>query len=394
MSSYQQSIKMNNKFIVLQTIRNQEPISRAAISQQLNLTKATVSNLVEELIAEEYCYQLGPGKSSGGRRPVMLQFNEKAGFAIGIDIGVNYVLGILIDLKGNIVSEKTEKFDTNNLNLTLETIEGFIDDFILYSERSKYGVTGIGFGVPGLVNLDGSIMYTPNLAWDNKNLKSHFENKYKLPVIIENEANAGAYGEKCFGGVSQAENIVYISVGIGIGVGLILDNKLFRGKSGFTGEMGHMIIESNGKKCRCGSQGCWELYASESALLKRTEEINSYKTPADFSLEDVIDSTSKNKELLTAFEETGYYLGVGINNIINTFNPEQIIIGNRMAIAEEFLMDPMMDVIREKTLRQHQEQLKISFSKLSHYSTALGVASFSIENFLKTKFSNDIAFVY
>ncbi|RKL66156.1 ROK family protein [Salipaludibacillus neizhouensis] len=391
MSGYQQSIKINNKFIILQTIRNHEPISRATISQQLKLTKATVSSLVEELISEDFCYQVGPGKSSGGRRPVMLQFNEKAGFSIGIDIGVNYILGILVDLKGNIVLEKTDKFNTNDYIKTMEKIEVLIDSFISYSNQSRYGVTGIGIGVPALVNLEGDILYTPNLTWENTDLKSYVENKYDIPVIIENEANAGAYGEKCFGSQKQSENLVYLSMGIGIGVGLILDNKLFRGRNGLTGEMGHMIIEPNGEKCSCGSAGCWELYASEKALLKRAAKIYPSKVE-DFTVEELVHDAGE--ELQPAFDEIGYYLGLGLNNIINTFNPEQIIIGNRMTIAENYLIDSMMKVIREKTLPHHQEDLNISFSKLNQYSTALGAASFSIENFLKINFSNDISFVY
>ncbi len=392
MSAYQQSIKISNKFLVLQSIKNHEPISRAHLSQQLNLTKATVSSLVEELIEEGYCHQTGPGKSSGGRRPLMLKFNEKTGYSIGIDIGVNYVLGILTDLRGNIMFEKNQKMNTNDFNQTILFIEEVISEFIQKGAESNRGVIGIGIGVPGIVNLDGNVLYTPNLQWEQADLKNIISEKYSLPVIVENEANAGAYGEKCFGVGKESADLVYISLGIGIGTGLILDNKLYRGKSGLSGELGHMIIESQGKLCGCGSKGCWELYASERALINRAHEVLGSKYGSEPSLEGLMAAARKDHEVKTLFDEIGYYLGVGINNIINTFNPEQIIIGNRLTIAKDHLHTSLMQVIKEKTLNEHQTNLTVNYANLSQYSTALGVSAYSIEHYFKEIFQTDIAF--
>lgn len=389
MSWNQQLVKVNNKSLVLKSIKAHGPISRADISQLLGLTKGTVSSLVNELLNEHLCYETGPGESSGGRRPVMLLFNQNSGYAIGIDLGVNYILGILTDLNGNIVNEKKIKLYKNTYTETEINIKKVIRYLISNTPKSTYGVVGIGIGVPGIVNKQGEILLAPNLGWKNINLQKEIEKEFQLPVIIDNEANAGAYGEKFFGAGRKFEDLIYISAGIGIGIGLIFNNELYRGKNGFSGEMGHMIIEVNGKKCSCGSNGCWELYASEKALLTKAKRILNFSIiDEDPSLESLIELARTNDEIANQFKQVGYYLGIGINNIINTFNPEQIIIGNRLAMAKEWLEESLIEVVESHTLKQHQENLTITFAELSIYSAALGVSAYATANFLKSDLLN------
>ncbi|MFC0271775.1 ROK family protein [Metabacillus herbersteinensis] len=381
----QQLVKVNNKSLVLHTIKEQAPISRADISQHLGLTKGTVSSLVNELLEEKICYESGPGESSGGRRPVMLLFNERAGYSIGIDLGVNYILGVLTDLTGNIVSEKMKHVNNMDYEKTILTIKEIIQFLLNSSPNSHYGVVGVGIAVPGIVNKDGdNILLAPNLGWENINLKQDIEKEYSLPVVIDNEANAGAYGEKRFGSGKEYENLIYLSAGIGIGVGFILNNELYRGADGFSGEMGHMIIEINGKECRCGSTGCWELYASEQALLHQAKYLQLSIKSEEISLESLVELAKENEEIISLFDQIGRYLGIGITNIINTFNPQQIIIGNRLALAKELLLKPIVEVIERHSLRHNQTNLKINFAELTNYSAALGVSAFVIEFFLKS----------
>ena len=171
----QHVVKRGNKSIVLQVIKDNTPISRADIAKTTGLNKSTVSSLVSELLVENLIYESGPGESSGGRRPVMLLFNELAGFSIGIDLGVNYMLGILTDLNGNIVKEEKLNF----YDLTYEKIENqliaMIRSLSLNTPSCKYGVVGIGIGVPGIVNKEGEILLAPNLGWKNVKLKTIIE---------------------------------------------------------------------------------------------------------------------------------------------------------------------------------------------------------------------------
>ncbi|PLS01144.1 ROK family protein [Neobacillus cucumis] len=358
-------------------IMEKEPISRADIAQVTGLNKGTVSSMVNELLEEDLIYESGPGESSGGRRPVLLHFNKVAGYAIGIDIGVNYILSVLTDLKGNILIEKNQLIQDSNFSVVKELVIAGICTLLKEMPKSRYGAVGVGLGVAGIVDKEGMVLLAPNLGWKYVTLKSGIEEVFKLPVIIENEANAGAYGEKQSGAGQDHENIIYISAGIGIGVGIILNGELYQGNNGYSGELGHMIIEVNGRPCSCGSRGCWEMYASEHTLLKLTNNPQA-------TLESLIQLAEENdKETLELFEEIGCYLGYGINNIINTFNPQQVIIGNRLAKAKKWLEKPIRRTIENHTLSFHQNEMEVRFSALSIYSSALGVAAFAVEHFIK-----------
>lgn len=385
----QQLVKQINKTLVLETILHEAPISRADISQKVGLNKGTVSSLVNELLEDQLIYESGPGQSSGGRRPVILLFNDKAGFSIGIDLGVNYILGVLTDLRGNIIVEVNKKLTVRSYEVVIEILQSVISDLINAAPQSHYGIVGIGIGVPGLVNNHGEVLVAPNLGWKNINLREEIENCFDIPVLIENEANAGAYGEKLYGAGKENDNILYISAGIGIGVGIILNGKLFYGMNGFSGEAGHMIVQVNGKDCTCGSSGCWELYASEKALLEEARKLKlTGITEETLSIELLLElANSGNEDIINLFHSIGMYLGVGINNIINIFNPEQVIIGNRLAMAKDWLEKSIEKFIKNHTMKYHQKDLIISFSKHAYYSAAIGVSAQMIDQFLNNAVS-------
>lgn len=378
----QQIVKENNKSLVLQMILEKEPISRAEIAQATGLNKTTVSSLVNELLEDELIYESGPGESSGGRRPVLLHFNKVAGYAVGIDIGVNYILCVLTDLKGNILIEKNHLLLDTSFTVVIDLVITMIHSIMEEMPSSKYGIVGIGVGVPGIIDKAGTVLLAPNLDWKNLSFKEKIADEFHLPVIIENEANAGAYGEKQFGAGQNYQDIIYVSAGIGIGVGFILNEELYQGKNGYSGEMGHMIIEVNGRPCSCGSRGCWEAYASEHALINMAKQKH-------LSLEMLIGLAEKNDEsALEFFEQIGCYLGYGINNIINTFNPEQVIIGNRLAKARRWLEEPIRKTINTHTLPFHHREVNLDFSKLSTYSAALGLTAFVVEKFINDGVKN------
>lgn len=373
----QQVVKKNNTSLVFRTVTQQEPISRADIAQASGLNKATVSSLVNELLDKQLVYESGPGESSGGRRPVLLHYNHVAGYSIGIDVGVNYILGVVTDLKGKIIAEHHVNMKNSSFEFVMEQVKATIQTLMKDLPNSPYGVVGIGIGIPGIVDKQGKVLLAPNLGWKNCEIKQLIEKEFELPVIIENEANAGAYGEKQFGVGKKSNDIIYVSAGIGIGVGLILNNNLYQGLSGFSGEMGHMVIQMNGAPCSCGSKGCWEAYASEHALL------NKAGVEKDTTLESLIElATNNDLSAIGLFKEIGQYLGYGINNIINTFNPEQIIIGNRLAMAKEWIEQPLLDIVYSHALSFQQKDLQINFSEHSTHSAALGVAAFTAESFI------------
>ena len=380
-----QLVKKINKTLVLNMIKENGPLSRATVAHKLGLNRATVSSLVSELIDEKLVYESGIGESNGGRRPVMLLFNNLAGYTISVDVGVNYILGVLTNLGGKIIQEKNIPIKDTSYQIVVSQIKNIIRFLIKEMPDSPYGLLGIGIGVPGVVDTEGKILIAPNLGWRNVTFKKELEKEFNTEVIIENEANAGAYGEKKWGIGHKASDLIYLSIGIGIGTGLIIKNELYRGINGYAGELGHMIIDINGHKCRCGNYGCWELYASENTLLKEARDLSYFKNKhAEPTLELLMALAEQgNEEVIALFSEIGKYLGIGITNIIKCFNPKQIIIGNRLALAKKWIQKPLSDVLSSYTLKFYKNDLNIEFASLSPYSASLGLSSFVIESFLK-----------
>jgi len=383
-------MKKLNKSIILETIIAESPVSRAAISEKTGLNKATVSNLVTELIESQLVCEMGPGASSGGRKPVMLLFNNEAGYAIGVDLGVNYILTVLTDLKGQIVKERRVPLADLQYERTLDQLTEAISWAIDSAPDSPYGVVGIGIGVPGLVDPNGLVLTAPNLKWSKVDIKSAIEQEFQLPVTIDNEANVGALGEKSYGDYRSARDMIYVSAGIGIGVGIVVNNTLYRGFSGFSGEMGHMTIHMDGLPCSCGNRGCWELYASENALLSRAarylqeRKLLPGRTGAEqeLTLDAIVSMAEKGDDgIIQLFNEAGYYLGIGIANVINTFNPELVVIGNRLSLIKPWIEESMLACVEQRSLQYHHRRVHIVFSKLAMKSAAVGAADLAIKTF-------------
>lgn len=386
----QQLIKKENKTIVLQLIIQHAPISRADIALKSGLNKGTVSTLVAELIDEQLILETGPGVSSGGRRPVMLVFNEHAGCTIGIDLGVNYILGILTDLQGNIIEKKRHTFIPTSIEPTLKQIHNDIQELMSKAPNTPYGIVGIGIGAPGIVDNNSSVVLAPNLGWKNSSIKEVIEEAFQIPVVIENEANAGAYGEKMFGLGKNIDNLVYISTGIGIGTGIIINEKLYRGSSGFSGEFGHITINMYGETCRCGNTGCWELYASEQYVIQKALELQLV-TDENANIEQIIElAENENEQAIAILKETAVHLGMGIVNIVHALNPQKIIVGNRLSGAKPWMEKTVQDYVKNRAMTSHQSEVKVLFSDPAFPATALGVAAFSVEHFLKRSLEKSI----
>lgn len=376
----QTSIKNHNQKLILQEIIKNYPISRAKLAKLTHLNKATISSQTASLIEKEIVSEIGTGSSSGGRKPILLTFNKNAGYAIGIDLGVDYLLTVLTDLEGTILisdyCEITDHSYESVASLLLERIHSTAE----HAPKSPYGIVGIGVGVHGFVNRKQTVVFTPHSAWRDVDLKTFLEGNFECPIIIDNEANAGAYGEKLFGALKQFHNSIYISVGVGIGLGLIVDDKLYRGAEGFSGEMGHMTIDFNGKKCRCGNQGCWELYASEKAFYSN---LAAKKNTEHLTLEQVSKMIQDNdQDTLRELESFGTYLGIGFTNIINTFNPEALVIRSNLIESNPIVLNSIQNTLASRVSKfvPHKHQLLIS--QLNRNATALGSASFMINNFL------------
>lgn len=380
-------IKNINKSIVFDAVKLNEPISRAQISKEKGLNKATVSKMVTELIKESLVCEKGEGVSSGGRKPVLLYFNNLAGFSIGIDLGVNYITGLLTDLNGFIIERTSVSTQSTETDHVFSILINVIKKLKHNAPTSPYGIIGIGIGVPGRVNREGNILFAPNLNWNNVQLTKQIKNVFHIPVKVINEANAGAHGEHKLGAGENINNQIYISIGIGIGTGIIINQQLYEGAFGMSGEMGHFSIDVHGEKCTCGNRGCWELYASEYALVSLASNMDITDSEDNIDMNYLLVEAQKgNSTVLEILNKLGENIGFGLINIINTLDPNTIIIGNRISKFEEWISEPLCRVIHERIPEyDNYNKADIRFSKLKEDAVALGMNLFAISDFFKEK---------
>lgn len=370
--------KMNLKTLFNEIIKN-SPISRAELSKVTGLNKSTVSSQINTLIDRNLVFEIGQGQSSGGRRPVMLVFNKKAGYAIGIDLGAEFINGILTDLEGSVIASKYKESAAPFTEEAIEMVFSIIEELISEVPESHYGLVGIGVSVPGIVDKRQDVVFTPNSNWIVRDLKSMIEQKFFVPVLIENEANAGAYGEKVFGAAKNLSNIIYVSIGTGIGIGIIINHDLYRGYNGFSGEMGHMTIDFNGPKCSCGNRGCWELYASERVLYN-----SSSKRSLHLTRNEVIKLAQNNDaDTLNALQKFGFYIGVGLTSVLNTFNPQAVIIRNSIIESQPIVLNSIKSAVTSRIYSNSKNEYDLLPSALGQNAPALGTSSIVVERFLE-----------
>lgn len=386
MSWNQQLGKKLNKESILKKIILDDYVSRNDIITVTGLNKATVANLVNELIEEKLVIEVGKEQSSGGRRPSILSFNNRAGYIISLDIGVNYLKGAIIDLQGNTILEDTQIITKTDFDIYFKKIIALILDLEKAVPECPYHIVGLGIAVPGIINMDNRIVYAPNLHWRNINLIEYLQSYVDYPIFINNEANAGAYGEYIFTKKRLESNLLFLSIGIGIGAGVIVNDLIYEGAHGFAGESGHMIINVNGKLCTCGKKGCWEAYASEYACIEAGKLLTQNTL---ITFEELIDLANKgNQEVCNLFKEIGEYIGYGIASLIQTLNPGKIIIGNRMSKAQHLIEQSIVHSLKESTTSYHLEGVSLEFSTLKEQAIILGAASFAIDHFINLSENN------
>jgi len=403
----QHLVKKINKSILLDWIRRASPVSRADLSVRTGLNKGTVSSLVRELIESGLVRELGPGPSSGGRKPILLAFDPDAGAAVGVDIGVHHMAGVLTDLAGNVKIIRRVSLPDRSYPAVVEQTVSLVKKLSEDAKNRPYGVVGVGVGVPGLVDADGTVLFAPNLEWENRELRTDLADALGSEIYIDNEANLGAIAERRFGAGDPSDfcdddkrsdgprtaapepesvEMIYISAGIGIGAGLIVNGALYRGAVGLSGEAGHMTVETEGRPCPCGNRGCWEQYASEQALIREARAVSSLREALDGRPGEELETLTElaragNADAATLFRRTGAALGVGIANLIHIFNPERVVVGNRLTLAEEWLLDAIREEVGRRTMPFHRRRVDIRFSRLGVHATALGAAWTAVERF-------------
>ncbi|ETT46192.1 MULTISPECIES: ROK family protein [Paenibacillus] len=282
-------------------------------------------------------------------------------YVVGIDLGGTKIAAALFDSKGTVL--KRELMETAGARTAKEVVQRMIDMIRSVSEGRP--LTGVGLASPGAVNSqDGIVIHGTNLPeWDNVPLKHWMESELGVEVKVVNDANAAAWGEYVRGAGKGADNMVYVTFSTGIGAGIVIDGKLLLGKNSFAGELGHNIIDPNGTECSCGRFGCWEVFASGTAIrdmaLRSMESRPSMITELaningeKITSRHVFEAMALNDAVaVEVIDRSIHYMALGLANAVHTFNPDRIVIGGGVSKAgdllfpalvektEQFVMDP------------------------------------------------------
>ncbi|MFT4245112.1 MAG: ROK family transcriptional regulator [Micrococcaceae bacterium] len=371
-------IREQNEAAILQEIINRGQISRAELSTQTGLNKASVSSITKKLIEDELIFEIGIGdsSSSGGRKPIMLAFNGKSALVIAFDLGTNYLEGVLAYIDGTIVETYSkERISIGSTNAS-EEINLAFTQLTLKQPDTPLDIVGMTVAIHGVVNRHQPI-FTPHYDLDKIDLYKELKANYSFPIHLYNEANLAALGEYTFS--SEYQNLVTVSIHSGIGSGIVESGEMFLGKNGQAGEIGHTILFPNGKQCSCGNRGCFEQYASSNVIYdklakqKQLEYVNS-----SIFLEYV----SKNdKEAQALIQGNAEFLSIGINNIIMMYNPEIIIINSSLCRA----IPQMIEIINQYLKSQFSREIEVKNTLLGDYATLYGGVSVSCQEFLRVK---------
>ena len=313
---------------------------------------------------------------------------------LGIDLGGTKILTAVANTQGKMLSRDhsvTPAREGQQAVVTsiLESVGRTLDQ----AHVAAADLAAIGLGAPGLSNPETGVLFTsPNLpGWRDVPLKQIIERKLSKKTFLINDANAAALGEFCFGAARNVYNFIYVGLGTGIGGGIVIDGKICAGATGTAGELGHMVIHDDGPLCNCGNKGCWEILASGAALAR--EATRRIKEGAKTSILDyasgnmeridaeVIQKASQDGDKLARelISRIAYYLGVGLANLINIFNPEMIVVGGGLSNMGDILLEPAYEEAERRAFRQAYSAVRFARSELGRNSGVLGAAAYALE---------------
>jgi predicted NBD/HSP70 family sugar kinase/biotin operon repressor len=266
-----QQTRRSNERLVLRTIYDDGPISRADVARATGLTRTTVSDLVETLLAEGLVVEAGTGPSTGGKAPILLRVPPDARHLVGVDVDRDRLSGAIVDLHGEVKHRESRTLEGRDGAGALEDLDALVAGLTAAAERP---LVGIGIGTPGLVDTaDGMVRWAVGLDWHDVPLGPRVSDLTGLPTIVVNDSQAAAMAEWTFEQRSGSSDMVVVKVGEGIGAGIIIGGRLYTGEESGAGEIGHTRVVDEGLPCRCGSQGCLETVSSVRAVVDRAQTL-------------------------------------------------------------------------------------------------------------------------
>lgn len=375
---------------VLRLIWAEHRISRAEIAQRTGLSRSTVSENVEPLLDSGLVAEAGVGESRGGRRPIVLEFQDAAADILGVDVGANHVAVVRTDLRGRIEAWEHEDYP---VRLEPEGARALVKRLCAAAMRGvpKGRLVGIGVALPSPVDpkFPDAVSELGMPAWQGHHGFHKLLKPYGVPVLVDNDANCGAIAEHWWGGAQGLEDFTYIKVATGIGAGHFMGGDIRRGAKGVAGEIGHVSIDPRGEHCVCGNRGCLTTLVGSQALEARARTLQSAYpqsvlargTPTVQQIEEA--ALHDDPLAMQVVHEAAEYLGTAIAGLLNLMNPSAVILGGGLAVLGERLLAPLRASALHRTFVAAVASTEIRVSTLGPQVVALGAATLVLDAALR-----------
>ncbi|NCW12074.1 MAG: ROK family protein [Chitinophagia bacterium] len=355
------------------------------LSKELNTSIPKTTSLINELKREGLIKDEGKIESTGGRKAIMYGLVPDACFFLGVDVKKYHINIGLINFKKQLVTQKNKIYfrlenSPESLQKLIVIIKNFIKDLPPKVKKDK--ILSMGINLSGRINNTKGYSYS-FFHFQEEPLSNYIENQIGIKTYLENDSRAMALGEFYVGEISTEKNVIFVNVDYGVGIGILIDGKIYYGKSGFSGEFGHIPIFENEILCHCGKKGCLESEASGSALIRLLHEkikqgsttslLKKHKNPIDITLTDIIQAAKNEDPLcIELLSEVGEKLGRGLAMLINIFNPETIILGGTLSETDHYLRLPVKSSINKYSLSLVNTDTQLKISKLGEKAGFLG----------------------
>jgi N-acetylglucosamine repressor len=363
-----------NVSLIIELVRLAGSISRAELARQSRLSAPTVSVIVERLLSRGIVVETTTAPSSGGRPPVLLSIDPKAGYVVGIKLRGDGLTTVVCDLDAQVVGSSELYVPLiGDPIAALEAIEQETRRVLRSAKISPTKVLGVGVGLSGVIETGtGVCKFSHLLQWTDVELSEPLRSRLRMPVWVENDVNTLAVAEKWVGDAVLASDFITLTVGRGIGLGIVVNRSLYRGAHGASGEFGHMIVEPGGPRCECGRFGCLEAIVGEGALRRRVGERKRHDVSRD-ELQLLVEMA--DAPTLEVVESAGRKLGSAVANVVTLLNPELLIIcGEGTSLGAPYL-DPIVEAVREQTYADLGRQVEIKIQRWGDEAWAVGAAT-------------------
>lgn len=367
---------------VFELLRDGRPRTRAQLAASAGMARSTIAARVEVLMRLGLVAPYGDGASTGGRPPSLFALNPGARVVVGVDIGATHATAVLADLGGAVLGETSEPLDVAaGPDVVLGWVTDAVAGLLTAQGRQVAELAAIGIGLPGPVEHSTGRPINPPImpGWDRYDVPSHVQRSYAVPVLIDNDVNIMALGERQtqWPGV---DDLVFIKVATGIGAGIISGGALQRGAQGTAGDLGHVrVARAEGVLCRCGNEGCLEAVAAGPALADRLRQAGGLARTG----QDVVDLVrAGDLAAVQAVRQAGRDIGEVVATLVNLINPSVVVIGGRLSASGEHLLAGIREVVYRRSLPLATEHLRVVPSGASERAGVLGAAALAIGHVL------------